>query len=120
MKKAIKGVLLLLLLSVTLFKPTQHVSAEEDTALQGVQEAGVLRVATSADFPPFEFYATVDGERKIVGMDIFIAEKIAEDLGVELDVQDLGFDSLLPALEAHNVDIVIAGMTPTPERRKSV
>ncbi|GAA0363663.1 ABC transporter substrate-binding protein/permease [Alkalibacterium iburiense] len=120
MKKGIKGVLLLVLLSVILFKPTQQVSAEEDTALQRVQEAGVLRVATSADFPPFEFYATIDGERQIVGMDIFIAEKIAEDLGVELDVQDLGFDSLLPALEAHNVDIVIAGMTPTPERRKSV
>lgn len=120
MKKGLKGVLLLILLCLSIFMPAEHVSAEDGAALQRVQDAGVLRVATSADFPPFEFYATVDGERQIVGMDIFIAEKIAEDLGVELDVQDLGFDSLLPALEAHNVDIVLAGMTPTPERRKSV
>ena len=120
MKKLVKGTLLIVLLVLSLLTTIETVSAEDGSSLERVQDAGVLRVGTSADFPPFEFYATIDGKREIVGMDIFIAEKIAEDLGVELEVQDLGFDSLLPALETNNVDMVVAGMTPTPERRKSV
>jgi polar amino acid transport system substrate-binding protein len=120
MKKGIKGFIALLILFSTLFIPAGPVSAEDGSALQRVQDQGVLVVGTSADFPPFEFYAVVDGERQIVGMDMMIAQKIADDLGVELQIQDMEFDSLLPALEARNVDVVIAGMTPTAERRRSV
>ncbi|GEN50240.1 ABC transporter substrate-binding protein/permease [Alkalibacterium pelagium] len=120
MKKGIKGFIALLILFSTLFIPAEPVLAEDGSALQRVQDAGVLVVGTSADFPPFEFYAVVDGERQVVGMDMMIAQKVADDLGVELQIQDIGFDSLLPALEARNVDVVIAGMTPTAERRRSV
>ncbi|SFC60628.1 polar amino acid transport system substrate-binding protein [Alkalibacterium subtropicum] len=120
MKKGIQGILLMILLWTGLFVSSDVVSAEDGSALKRVQDEGVLVVGTSADFPPFEFYAEVDGERQVVGMDMMIAQKIADDLGVELEIQDIGFDSLLPALEARNVDIVIAGMTPTAERRKSV
>ncbi|MER2064537.1 MAG: transporter substrate-binding domain-containing protein, partial [Alkalibacterium sp.] len=120
MKKSIQGGLALLLVLASLFLTSEVVSAENGAALERVQEEGVLVVGTSADFPPFEFYAEVDGERQVVGMDMMIAQKIADDLGVELEIQDIGFDSLLPALEARNVDVVIAGMTPTEERRKSV
>lgn len=120
MKKSAIGIITFLLLLTGLLLPSSKVSAEDGAALERVQEEGVLVVGTSADFPPFEFYAEVDGERQVVGMDMMIAQKIADDLGVELQIQDIGFDSLLPALEARNVDIVIAGMTPTAERRKSV
>ncbi|WP_368645348.1 ABC transporter substrate-binding protein/permease [Alkalibacterium putridalgicola] len=120
MKKSVYVVLTLLLVLTGLFIPSEEVAAEDGAALKRVQDEGVLVVGTSADFPPFEFYAEVDGERQVVGMDMMIAQKIADDLGVELEIQDIGFDSLLPALEARNVDIVIAGMTPTAERRKSV
>ncbi|GEK89596.1 polar amino acid transport system substrate-binding protein [Alkalibacterium putridalgicola] len=120
MKKSVYVVLTLLLVLTGLFIPSEEVAAEDGAALKRVQDEGVLVVGTSADFPPFEFYAEVDGERQVVGMDMMIAQKIADDLGVDLEIQDIGFDSLLPALEARNVDIVIAGMTPTAERRKSV
>ena len=120
MKKSAIGMITFLLVLTGLLLPSSKVSAEDGAALERVQEEGVLVVGTSADFPPFEFYAEVDGERQVVGMDMMIAQKIADDLGVELEIQDIGFDSLLPALEARNVDIVIAGMTPTEERRKSV
>ncbi|MFO8069127.1 MAG: ABC transporter substrate-binding protein/permease [Alkalibacterium sp.] len=120
MKKSVTGVLIFLLVLTGLFIPSDHVSAEDGSALERVLDEGVLVVGTSADFPPFEFYAEVDGERQVVGMDMMIAQKIADDLGVELEIKDIGFDSLLPALEARNVDVVIAGMTPTEERRKSV
>ncbi|MCC5895415.1 MAG: ABC transporter substrate-binding protein/permease [Alkalibacterium sp.] len=120
MKKSVKGIIALLILMSTFMIPGTSASAEDGSALQRVQDEGVLVVGTSADFPPFEFYAVVDGERQVVGMDMMIAQKVADDLGVELQIQDIGFDSLLPALEARNVDVVIAGMTPTAERRRSV
>lgn len=119
MKKSIKGLLTFILVFTALLIPAKHVSAEDGSSLERVQENGVLVVGTSADFPPFEFYAEVDGERQVVGMDMMIAQKIADDLGVELEIKDIGFDSLLPALESRNVDVVIAGMTPTAKRRES-
>ncbi|API88561.1 ABC transporter permease [Marinilactibacillus sp. 15R] len=119
MKKQLKVIIAFFILTILLFIPTDVVYAE-DGSLARVQESGELVIGTSADFPPFEFYAEVDGEQQVVGMDIMIAEKIADDLGVELVVQDMEFDSLLPALESNNVDMIVAGMTPTEERRKSV
>ncbi|MER2173444.1 MAG: transporter substrate-binding domain-containing protein, partial [Carnobacterium sp.] len=120
MKKNSFYLIVLSLLTVFgLFVPGGTVSAA-DTALEDIQEKGTLVIGTSADFPPYEFHSTVDGKDTIVGMDISIAQKIAEDLGVELKIEDIGFDSLLPALESEKVDMVISGMSPTEERRQSV
>ncbi|AEB29963.1 high affinity arginine ABC transporter binding lipoprotein [Carnobacterium sp. 17-4] len=120
MKKNSFYLIVLSLLTVFgLFAPVETVSAA-DTGLEDVQEKGTLVIGTSADFPPYEFHSTVDGKDTIVGMDISIAQKIAEDLGVELKIEDIGFDSLLPALESEKVDMVISGMSPTDERKKSV
>ena len=58
MKKGIKGFIALLILFSTLFIPAGPVSAEDGSALQRVQDQGVLVVGTSADFPPFEFYTS--------------------------------------------------------------
>jgi len=97
------------------------VKAQQNNTLQQIQEEGVLRVGTSGDYPPFEFYATIDGQRQLVGIDASVAQEIANDLGVELEMKDFGsFDSLIPALEAGNVDMLLAGMSPTEEREKSL
>ncbi len=88
--------------------------------LEAIQRRGVLRLGTSADYAPYEFHTIIDGKDTIVGFDIEIAKVIAADLGVELDIQDIGFDGLLQALNSGKVDMVIAGMTPTEERRQSV
>ncbi|MFC6464060.1 ABC transporter substrate-binding protein/permease [Marinilactibacillus sp. GCM10026970] len=119
MKKSFKAFIAFFILAVTLLVPTQSVYAE-DGSLDRVQEKGQLVIGTSGDFPPFEFYAEVDGEQQIVGMDMSIAQKIADDMGVELVIRDMEFDSLIPALEANNIDMIVAGMTPTAERRQSV
>ncbi|WP_277631100.1 ABC transporter substrate-binding protein/permease [Atopococcus tabaci] len=105
-----------MLLQVLVFSPM----TAQATTIEEIQDKGTMIIGTSADFPPYEFHAMVDGQDKIVGMDIFIAERIAEELGVELQIEDIGFDSLLPALETGSVDMVIAGMSPTEERRQSV
>ena len=85
-----------------------------------IKKAGKLVIGTSADYPPYEFHSLKDGKDVIVGFDIAIAEELAKDLGVALEIKDMQFDGLLAALQAGNIDIVISGMTPTEERKKSV
>ena len=80
----------------------------------------VLNMVTSPDYPPYEFYDTASGQRKIVGFDVDIATKIAGELGYELKINESDFNGLVPALQAKRADFVMAGMTPTPERQKNI
>lgn len=75
-----------------------------------------LTMATNATFPPYEFY---EGE-KIVGIDAEIAEKIAEKIGMELEIVDTEFGSIVAGVQTGKYDIGMAGMTVTDERKKSV
>ena len=77
-------------------------------------------MATSPDYPPFEFMVSENGKSKIVGADIDLAQKIADKLGVELELKAMDFDALVPALQAGKVDMVITGMTPNEKRKKAV
>lgn len=99
---------------------TAQGTAAKETKLDQIKKAGKLVVGTSADYPPYEFHKEVNKKDEIVGFDIEIAKAIAKDLGVPLEIKDMKFDGLLAAMEAGNVDFVISGMTPTPERQKSV
>ena len=60
------------------------------------------------------------GKDTVVGFDIDIAQAIADELGVELEVKDMDFDGLIPALSTGKIDMIIAGMNPTEERKQSV
>ncbi len=75
-------------------------------------------MGTSPDYPPYEFYGSVDGEQTIIGFDVDIANQIAAELGLELQIEAIDFSELLSALEAGQVDFVMAGMTPTEERQQ--
>ena len=79
-------------------------------------ESGMLIMATSADFPPYEFWE--GGE--IVGIDAEVAAAIAEKLELELRIDDMDFNSILAAVVAGRADIGMAGMTVTDERLESV
>ncbi len=80
-------------------------------------EKEVLTMGTNAAFPPYEF---VDENNNIVGIDAEIAAAVAEKLGMELEIKDMAFDSLITAVSTGSVDVVLAGMTVTPERAESV
>ena len=62
----------------------------------------------------------MDGQQTIVGFDVSVAEKIADHLGVELKIEPMGFDALLGAMSTGKIDMIISGMSPTPERLKEV
>ncbi|MGF1499669.1 MAG: transporter substrate-binding domain-containing protein, partial [Elainellaceae cyanobacterium] len=91
--------------------------ADADTAAQGGE---TLVMATSADYPPYEFYETADGGGEPIGFDIDIAKYITAELGYELEIQDMDFNGIIPALQAERADFAMAGMTPTEERKQSI
>ncbi len=80
------------------------------------EEKKVLTMATNAEFPPYEYY---EGE-KVVGIDAEIAQLIADKLGMELKIEDVAFDSIIPGVQAGKYDMGMAGMTVTEDRLKDV
>ena len=73
---------------------------------------GKLIMATNAYFQPYEYY---DGD-KIIGIDAEIAEAIAKELGLELEISDMQFDSIITAVKEGSADFGLAGMTITEDR----
>ncbi len=77
---------------------------------------GTLTMATNAEFPPYEYYESDE----ITGLDIDFAQAICDKLGMELEVEDMAFDSIIPAVNSGKADMGVAGMTVTPDREKEV
>ncbi|WP_086350090.1 ABC transporter substrate-binding protein/permease [Candidatus Enterococcus clewellii] len=119
-KKLSALILSVLFVLTTLLPIHTTLAAESDPVYDRIIERGELIVGLSADYAPYEFHTDVDGKDTIVGFDVSIAEKIAEDLGVKLKIEELGFDALLGALKTDKIDLIISGMAPTPERLKEV
>lgn len=83
---------------------------------QNNSDKTTLTMATNAYFPPYEYY---DGEN-IVGIDAEIAQAIADKLGMELEIVDIEFDSIVTGVATGKYDMGMAGMTVTPDRLESV
>ena len=79
-------------------------------------EDNTLTMATNASFPPYEYMES----GKVVGIDAEIAEKIAEKIGMELEIIDTEFDSIIAGVQSGKYDMGMAGMTVTEDRLKSV
>lgn len=93
---------------------------EMGPALKKIKETGKVVMGTSADYPPYEWYGNVDGEKKVMGFDIALAQDIAKELGAELVVQDMDFNGILTALSLGEVDIALAGLVANEERKEQV
>ena len=75
-----------------------------------------LIVGTEPTFPPFEFTEN----EKDVGFDIDLAQAVCDKLGYKMEVKNLGFDALIPALKSGQIDLIAAGMDATDERKKQI
>ncbi len=119
MKKII-AILLTLVLVVGAFASCGGTSTEETTAAGDAANLtateGVLVMATNAAFPPYEFKEGDD----FAGIDVEIAGKIAEKLGMTLEIQDVEFGSIIGGVQTGKFDMGMAGMTVTDERLESV
>lgn len=95
---------------------TEAADAETEAEAETEAAGGVLVMATNAEFEPWEYY---DGDQ-IVGIDAEIAAAIAEKLGMTLEIEDMAFDSIIPAVTSGKADFGAAGMTVTEDRLQSV
>ncbi len=90
-------------------------SAKSDDAVAAIKKAGKITMVTNAEFRPFEYK---DGN-KVIGIDADLAQAVADDLGVKLEITDIAFDSCIPALKAGKADFCMAGMSVTEDRKKN-
>lgn len=128
--KKIKKLLALSLAGVMLFsfsacssndgnenKEGNNTSKTEQNLVEEIKSRGELIIGTNPDYPPFEFK---DKNQQIVGSDMEIAKEIASDLGVKLTIKEAQFSSLVPMVKTKKIDMAIAGMNETPDRKKEV
>ncbi len=80
--------------------------------LEDIKKAGKITVATSPDFPPFEYLEN----GQVVGIEVEIMELIAAELGVEIVFEQMDFDSVLPGIQSGKFDVGMSGITVTDER----
>ena len=105
--------------------PADSTPAEETPAepaavaslLEKVKTSGKLVVGTEAQYAPYEFK---DLNANFAGCDMWLAQQIADHLGVELEVVDMSFDGIIPAVQSGQVDLGIAAFTKTPERAEVI
>lgn len=91
-------------------------SKKEDGDGEEKKDDNKLVMATNAEFPPYEYREGDD----IVGIDADMAAAVAEELGMELEIEDMAFDSIIPAIQSGKADIGVAGMTVDPDRLENV
>ena len=90
---------------------------EPDTLLEQIKAKGKVVVGTEAQYAPYEFK---DLDANFAGCDMWLAQQIADSLGVELEVVDMAFDGIIPAVQSGQVDLGIAAFTNTPERAEEI
>lgn len=113
-----KWILLLCSLVASFFLVAcQSNSTSSQSAVDAIKQKGKLVVATSPDYAPFEFQSIVDGKNQVVGADIDMAQAIADELGVKLEVSSMSFDNVLTSLQNGKADLAIAGISATEERQ---
>jgi arginine/lysine/histidine transporter system substrate-binding protein len=119
MKKLV-SILLISILSLSLLAACGTKSDSSDKATSGDKaEKKVLTMGTSADYAPYEYIDTEKGE-EIIGFDVDLAKAVTKELGYELKIVDMDFNGLIPSIQSKKVDFVLAGMSPTPERKEVV
>lgn len=95
-------------------------SSDEQDALERIKEQGYITLGTSPDYAPNEFYIDDNGTRKIVGYDISLAQAIADEIGVELRIQESDFNTVIANAQAGEIDMGISGFAWTRSRENAV
>jgi len=113
-KKIISRLLIILLIAVMMLTLA---SCSKYRTIDEIKESGKIVMGTNAEFPPFEYK---DDNGEVDGFDAAVAKEIAEELGVELKIEDMKFESLISALKSGKIDFIAAGMSITEDRKKNV
>ncbi|MEL7601894.1 MAG: transporter substrate-binding domain-containing protein, partial [Bacillota bacterium] len=112
--KLFKSIALVLVLALL---ASAFAACAPKVGLEKVKKAGKLVVLTSSGFAPFEY---LGANNEVVGVDMDIAQAVADEIGVKLEVVDMDFDGIVMAIKNGKGDLGAAGMTADDERRQSV
>ncbi len=122
------ALILTLVLALTAFTSCQGTAGEND--LDKVKDAGQIVVGMECAYAPYNWATSASSSTTnpisnsqgsfADGYDVQIAKMIADELGVTLVIKAIEWDGLIPALEAGEIDMIIAGMSPTEERKLSI
>ena len=110
----------LMLIAVAVFAAgcgAKKADVKQKTLLDSIKEKGVMTIGTSPDYPPFEF---IGKDGKVAGLDMDLINAISKEMGVNVQLSQMGFDSIIGAVKSGQVDIGVSGFTVTPARQKSV
>lgn len=99
---------------------SSQASSGAQSALDRIKANGELIVGTASGYPPYEFVDVTSPTQEVTGVDMALAKAIADKIGVKLKIEDMNFTALLSSLTTDKVDLAIAGINPTDERKKTV
>ena len=126
--KRLFTLILAVAMMLTLFTSCSKIDATMD--VENIQAAGQIVVGMECDYAPYNWTTSTPSNTTVPisnspgayadGYDVQIAKLIAAELGVELVIKAIEWDGLIPALEAGEIDMIIAGMSPTEERKLSI
>ena len=126
----IVAALVCILATVLLLKACNVEKVDASNDLETIKEKGKIVVGMECAYAPYNWTTTTQGEHTVPisnnpgayadGYDVVIAKAIADALGVELEIRAIEWNGLIPALEAGQIDLIIAGMSPTEERKKKI
>ena len=100
---------------------TNYIGTDEEKGTmpyqkKDIQRTGKLVVATNAEFKPYEYIEN----NQIVGIDMDIMQAVCDELGFDMEIENMAFDSILPAIQSGKADVGAAGMTVTEDRKQNV
>ncbi|MDT2730976.1 transporter substrate-binding domain-containing protein [Streptococcus parauberis] len=93
-------------------------NSSKESIQDQIKKDGKLVVALSPDYAPFEFKTLQNGKDTIVGSDVQLAQAIADELGVKLEISPMSFDNVLSSVQTGKADMAISGISYTEERAK--
>ncbi len=111
-----KRIFAVLLTAFTLLFSVNHAFAAEKGTLEQIKERGTLRVGLSTFIP----WAMRDKQGELIGFEVDVAKRVAKDAGVKVEFIPTAWDDIIPALLAGKFDVIIGGMSITPQRNLSV
>lgn len=126
--KSARYLLVAILAMLVMILPWNTTSAQEDAGSTNTE--GVLRVGMEANYPPFNWSQSSDADGAVAitnspgefvnGYDVWVSQEIADSLGLELEILKIDWDGLVPALQSGVIDAIVAGMSPTAERKEVI
>ncbi|SJZ55441.1 basic amino acid ABC transporter substrate-binding protein [Garciella nitratireducens] len=119
-KKGFFILFILMFMLIALMGCQSQSSVQEKEEQKSETNTKTITVATSADFPPFEYHEVIEGKDTITGFDIELIQEIGKKLGMKIKIEDMSFDGVIPAVESGKVDLGISGISYKEERAKKV